>query len=180
MSKELNKLNELEREAKSLPAKDYQSAKVLINKTIALSIVLCGKDNHHIQGFHKVNFQPHGIITCTGNDFVLDAWESGLSEYLSCLNNIKQEIEFAVEFPKPLEYTKQVTIPWLWKNVPAKTLWGAGALIVGLLIASFWFGYEKKKDIEKLANTLTENKVNPPPKEVEKNVPKKQEPIKKP
>lgn len=172
MSKELNKLIELEREAKSLPAKDYQSANALINRTIALSIVLYGKENHHIHGFHKINFQPHGTITCAGNDFVLEAWESGLSEYLSCLNNIKQEIEFASEFPKPLEYTKQVTIPWLWKNVPTKTLWGTGALIVGLLVTAFWLGYEKKTDIEKLANTLTENEVITPPKEVEKSSPK--------
>jgi len=180
LSKELNKLNELECEAKSLPAKDYQAASALINKTIALSIALCGKENHHIQGFHKINFQPHGIITCAVNDFVLEAWESGLSEYLSCLKNIKQEIEFASEFPKPLEYTNQVTIPWLWKNVPAKNLWGAGALIVGLLAASFWLGYEKKKNIEELTNTFTEDKVSLPSKEVEKNVSKNQAPLKKP
>lgn len=141
-------LNKIKKELAELPVKSDTT--VLRNNLISLLLATTGDDPSHVSFVRDLKFYPTGITTFYGQDLHSDAWNKSSKELDEYIANLITTYEYKNKYPEPLEYTGKVTIPWLFKNIPAKTIFWLSSL----LFVSYSMGVKYHLPTEQLRNSI--------------------------
>lgn len=166
-------LNKIKKELAELPVKSDTT--VLRNNLISLLLATTGDDSPHVSFVRDLSFEPHGIITCHGQDIHVDSWNKASESLADYIGNLITTYEYKNKYPEPLKYTGNVTIPWLFKNIPVKTIFW----LISLLFVAYSMGVKYHLPTEKLRNSIWQKAKElalPMPQEKETKLPTRLKP----
>jgi len=161
-------LNKIKKELAELPVKSDTT--VLRNNLISLLLATTGDDSPHVSFVRDLKFYPTGITTFHGQDLHSEAWNKSSKELDEYIVNLITTYEYKNKYPKPLEYTRKMTIPWILKNLPLKTLLS----LFSFLVVAYGLGVKYHQPTTKLGNNIwqqLEKVITPIPQEKETKLP---------
>lgn len=132
MGVKIEEVESLMVELAQLPEKDIEEANRFKEKVITVISTLLPASEYRIVAASKINFNDYGMVIEAKEDFMLRAWEKGISQLQSLLEEVRHELLLVQKYHEPAE--ANYIMRWIMEHIVGTVIGGVVLVVVLALL----------------------------------------------